>query len=103
MKADIWTNGGNVTNTAEDRAKSHWGQLRNGWERNIWMISTDENGSKGIPRKQKSTSKHIEKRWQMGKDSRTKQVKWKILKKAKLVKENEYKYEFVTNRNLAIK
>lgn len=39
----------------------------------------------------------------MGKDSRTKQVKWKILKKAKLVKENEYKYEFVTNRNLAIK
>lgn len=31
--------------------------------------------------------------------SRVKQVKWKTLKRTKLVKQNEYIYEFVTNRN----
>lgn len=30
---------------------------------------------------------------------RIKLVKWKILIRVKLIKENEYKYEFVINRN----
>lgn len=30
---------------------------------------------------------------------RVKQVKWKTLKRTKLAKQNEYIYEFVTNRN----